>query len=204
MRGIRGGGVERMTRLEATQRALPTPPALSIPERFAALTPADLPEVLQRTVLQYLQDFPHAFEQGLAPAFLGRARTFKTAATYVLLELIRVQYRVRVDILCCPEDLLRFEFDRFQANHQQFVYHLTTVPVLAIDDFATLDPDGFVVKSILGTIISARHKALRPTIWNGNLHLAAGREADTLGQQYGVHFTRRLLDGARGYLVYLT
>lgn len=191
------------TWLDIEQTRYPVPPVLPVPTRFEGITLGDLPDNLRSVSERYLAAFRAEASRGIAPIMLGRARTWKTAATYALLQEIRQRFTLRCHVLSCPTDLMFLEFDRFNSDNLGFLRNMCAMPVLAIDDFATVKVDS-IAQQLLSTILTERHKACYPTIWNGNLVLPAGREFEAIGVQYGAHFARRLEDGGKGYTVLLS
>lgn len=170
-----------------------------IPERFATAELAALPNTtVKDVVIEYLKGFWEAAPLGIAPLFLGPARTFKTHAAAVIVRLAHLNAGVTAEFVSCPTQLVDLDLHRYSENTRKTVRRWQEVPLLVLDDFGVIERGSFK-ESVLTSVTAARFDALRPTIWTANLDLAVGREFEAIASLYSPLLARRLEDGSRGF-----
>lgn len=168
-----------------------------LPRRFEKPHPRELPQVLRAVVLDYLTRFWDTAPEGIAPLFLGRARTWKSYAAAVICGGA-VHAQVPTDFVSCPSELLNLDLDRFSAESRSLVRRWEQIPFLVLDDFAVIREHSFPGQ-ILTAIAAARFDARLPTVWTGNLGSQKGAEFSDIARLYSPMLARRLEDGSKGF-----
>lgn len=171
-----------------------------LPVRYATATLETLPPHLREVCQSYLQHFTAAASLGVAPLFLGRARSWKTAAACVLAREVWRQYSLPVTFVSMPSALLEIDWDRFSAETRKRVAAWSTCPFLILDDFGVVKPQS-VGHATLQSVLAARFDACLPTVLTGNVDVDPSKQLEEMTTQYGVMLTRRLQDASAGYLV---
>jgi DNA replication protein DnaC len=174
-------------------------PPLVLPERFANATPTELPEALRYWVRLYLTHFWERADQGIAPAFLGKARQWKTYAAAVIARWVHYN-RVDTEWVECGPEFTRLDSLFFEEEGRRQIDHLSTVPFLVLDDFTQV-PAGTRAAQLMAAVAQARFSAALPTLWTGNRALPNNDAYLALVKDYGACLTRRILDGSQGYRV---
>lgn len=173
--------------------------AIGIPAMFRDATWAGLPDgKIKDTTKRYLENFTEARAAGIAPMYLGKARTWKTSAACVIALAVADRGGLDTQFVSVPEWMADFTLDRFGRANED-LYRWRTVSFLVLDDFAQIPPDGDAAAVLVG-VVAARFNAKLPTIWTGNLAVASGQELKAL-HRYGPLFSRRVLERSEGYRV---
>jgi len=191
-----------MSWLQTAKDLVPCPRPLVLPERFKQAKLSDLPEgTLKDTAQDYLKQFLVKAEQGIAPLFIGRARTWKTYAASVIANAVRYEAGLEVGFVECPVELNALERVRFTTGTDQRIAEYQSVPFLVLDDFAEVR-QGTYGEQVLLEIVSARHARMKPTLFTGNIQLATGsNQFAPLVARFGPMFARRVADGSEGFRV---
>lgn len=174
-------------------------PPLGLPERFARASITELPPSLNHAVRHYVTDFWNLAERGVAPAFMGKARQWKT---YAAACVSRWVYHNRVDVswVECGPEFTRLDSLFFEDEGRRRIDQLCTAPFLVLDDFTQV-PAGTRTAQLLNTVAQARFSATLPTLWTGNRLLNNNDAIIALSKDYGACLTRRILDGSTGFRV---
>lgn len=170
---------------------------LVLPERFADAVPTGIAVPALATVARrYTRAFAQEAALGIAPLFVGRARTFKTYTMCCLARWVYHYQGLEVAFIDAGAHFSATADDRFDVRVQAAHHELTTVPWLVVDDFTNVAPNTAAFQFMLN-LATARFNACRPTAWTGNI--AQG----DITARYGPAFARRLQDTSAGYRAYL-
>lgn len=175
---------------------------IDLPEQFRAARLKDAPDSPARDVAyKYLKDFWRTASNGIAPLFLGSARTWKTHCAAAIARMVHEQLNIAVEFAEAPTLRHTLEALRFEDSTQKYTRRLLEVTLLVVDDFTVIKPDGYV-GSFLQTLCHNRFSRKLPTIWTGNVTLHEGAEFEELARLYGPMMARRLEDGSRGFAAF--
>ncbi len=177
----------------------PIPLVVRLPRRFAEAVLEEIPdEELLKLSSDYLFRFWELAANGIAPCFLGRARTWKTYAAAAIARVVNEKGKVDTEFVALPSAMLWMEQHRFSKEAADKVERWLTVPFLVMDDFAAVS-DGYARK-VLEAVASTRHSETLPTLWTGNIRLGEGNHKySALVDKFGPLFSRRLLDSSKGF-----
>lgn len=168
-------------------------PALFADVRWCAAQPAPITRAAQ----SYLTNFWELAAKGRAPAFLGRAGTYKSYTAALVANTVRSALLDVAFVQCGPE-FDRLERRRFDELTDSRLEQLATVPFLVLDDFTKLRPGGYAI-DMLDALVERRYANQHPTLYTGNISIS--RDDDSaLVNHFGVGFTRRFREGAKGLI----
>jgi DNA replication protein DnaC len=179
----------------------PVPPALVLPQRYAAAEYAAIPEGdLKAAVRDYATQFHTVAADGTGCLFIGRARTYKTYSAAVLARLVHERAQLDVKFVQCAVLAALIERNRFGADTGAEIRAITDTSFVVMDDFAQVPPNTYGA-SVLMEIAEARFANCRPTIWTGNVNATGADMLKSVANLYGAGFARRLFDGSEGFRV---
>jgi DNA replication protein DnaC len=190
-----------MTWFDEAVRQASAPP-LVLPRRYAEAEYATIPAgPVQTAVGRYLQHFTTAAPTGIGCLFVGRARTWKTYGTAVILR--RVHERLGLQCLFVQCALLASQTDRarFSDTTSQFIQQIRRAHLVVMDDFAQI-PEQSPGATALMEIAESRFADQVPTLWTANIPATSANLIKHISQLYGAGFARRLYDTSEGYRVY--
>ena len=184
------------------QRGLTTAPASSVlPLRFAEAELSKVPHPTCRAVAdEYLKAFWEAASQGLAPALLGRTRTWKSYTAAAILRRVVDTAQIPSAFVECLSDVALL--DRFHEKDQLTIRKWQRVGFLVLDDVLSLKADTYGM-DVVKAVVSSRFSAMRPTLITGNIDAESGEVFAKISANYGALLARRIQDGSRGYTALL-
>jgi DNA replication protein DnaC len=172
-----------------------------LPGRYADKRLTDLlPGDLKQCATEYVDAFLERAGAGVAPLFLGRARTGKTTAAAAILRSVTQVYHVGALFCSVPSDFPRLEMTKYRPETEAEIRRLQEIPFLVLDDIGVVDP-GTYGHQLLSRLVVDRFDALRPTLMTGNLTLPIGGEWERIAGLYGPLLARRLQECATGFTV---
>jgi DNA replication protein DnaC len=172
---------------------------LELPVRFRSARIHDVPvPALRQAATDYVLKFWDVARDGIAPCFVGKAKSFKTHTACCVAMWVEQIVKVETAFADIGNFLNRFDGDRFNDVHRTYYDWLCRVPFLVADDFANTRPKSWA-SDMLTDLASRRFNATLPTLWTANLVHEGDRVK--IADLYGAAFSRRVHDGARGYTV---
>jgi DNA replication protein DnaC len=173
----------------------------NVPPRFADAHPAGLPiPELRAVVVAYLADFDRQAALGVAPAFFGKARTFKTYAACVIGRWVAADPdggRLEAHFIDAGSRLHELERARYDAGTRDYLAWVKRVPFLILDDITNVRDRSWAA-DLMVEIATERFNDLRPTLYTGNSTFSAD-DLKRLADLYGTCLARRIFDGAQGF-----
>lgn len=168
-----------------------------VPELFAEVSWCEeQPSIIAQVARQYLTRFWELAPAGKAPAFIGRAGTYKSFTAAIIANRVRSQGLLDVAWVQCGPEFERLERRRFEDWTDKRLAHLASVPFLVLDDFTKVRP-GSIALDMLDGLVERRYANRHPTLYTGNIALS--REDDSaVVNHFGVGFARRFREGAKG------
>lgn len=172
---------------------------LELPLRYRDVTINQLHAgPLRSVVVDYLRSVKSFVRDGLAPVFIGRARTGKTTAAALVARELDACHQLSVAWVNAPTWAGQFDRRRFEETTELQVRQWAAVDFLVMDDFSEVQP-GSVMGGVIRQLLAARFDAQRPTLWTGNILLGPGDPAQELyaevSKRWSASFARRLQDG---------
>lgn len=168
------------------------------PLRFKDAQPDGIPDDLLRgMVRRYLREFWTHAPQGVAPCFVGKARSYKSYAAAVIGRWVANAADVETWWIDCGDDLMVLERQRYEDATQEYIAWLKQVPFLIMDDFTNVREKTWAA-DLMVEIATARFNSLRPTLYTGNV-LFTKDDLQRLAGLYGACLARRIFDGADGF-----
>jgi hypothetical protein len=152
--------------------------------------------IVRRTAMNYLTGFWELADDGKAPAFLGRAGTYKSLAAAVIARFVRDTALLDTAFVQCGPEFLELERRRFEVSTHQRIVWLTLCPFVVFDDFTKLKPGSFGLDS-LDAIVEKRYGYGFPTLYTGNV-VVQKDDWSEVTNHFGAGFARRLQEGAAG------
>jgi hypothetical protein len=171
---------------------------LELPERFRSASLAGIEQAdVAGVVAAYAKVFSKVAVQGIAPLFLGRARTWKSYGSAALVRHLWQRERIDVGWCCCASELPRLDRLRTDRDTTKRIEWLCRVPFLVMDDFNLVRPDSWAAL-ILQEIGVRRFDGLRPTLYTGNAVISKD-DNSAIEKAYGPALARRIVDGSEGF-----
>jgi DNA replication protein DnaC len=170
-----------------------------VPERYrqVAFIPA-MPANVARAVSDYCIGFWDLAAKGIAPAFLGRAGSYKTYSASLIANHVRNKGLLNTAFVQCGPELQQLERRRFDAESDQRIEHLCAVPFVVLDDFTKARPGSWAV-DMLDAIVERRYSTGLPTCFTGNCLITATDNSELLNH-FGVGFARRFREMTTGFV----
>lgn len=187
---------ERRTRWDVSQRA-----PLTLPGRFANATPQLVPvQALRDVIRNYCVDFDRLAGEGQAPAFFGRAETWKTYSAACVARWVHARARLEVEFVDAGVTFLELENQRFSDRSTARIHRLSTVAFLVLDDLTTpMLRQNSVAEAFLNSVVCTRFAEKLPTLFTGNFKIDT--QATKFVERFGPALDRRIRTGSRGLLV---
>ena len=171
-----------------------------LPPRFAEATFAQLPQIVVRDVVKdYLTQFWSVAPKGIAPVFLGPARSWKTFGAVVIARTVHANAGLGVEFVNCPRQLMKLDLHRYTELTRRTIRRWESVPFLVLDDFGVIEKGSFKA-DVLTALAANRFDMCRPTLWTANIDLVEGQEFDTIAMLYSPLLSRRLQDCSTGFV----
>lgn len=177
-------------------------PPNTIPVRFRRRFLSEIRnDAVVAVVRRYLGSLDDYASRGLAPAFLGKAGTYKTFGAAFIADRLYHEAHVPVMFVACSSRLPELERERYDARTNRYLQSLKTVPFLVMDDFTQVRLGSWTADMLL-ELADHRYGAGLPTLWTGNAVITA-TDQSALVNGYGASFARRVLEGSAGLRVSL-
>lgn len=156
-------------------------------------------ERFTRVAKHYLSKFWELAEAGKAPAFFGRAGSYKTYTASAIALTIRQSALIDVAFVQCAVELQELERRRFDPNTNQRIDWLGTAPFVVLDDITKARANSFAM-DMLDAILERRYADGLPTLFTGNAVIRKDDDS-AIVDQFGVGFARRLGEMSQGLTV---
>lgn len=171
-----------------------------VPALFNGVGVAEIPTKSIRAVAtDYLTRFWELVADGKAPAFLGRAGTYKSYAAAAIAHTVRSGGLIDTAFVQCGPEFNELERRRFELSSHQRITWLTECPFVVFDDFTKLKPGSFGADT-LDAIVEKRYGAGLPSLYTGNV-VVRPDDFSQITNHFGAGFSRRFQEGAAGLTV---
>lgn len=176
---------------------------LQLPRRFAEATLATIEEpTIAETASRYCQQFWDVAPNGIAPVFLGKARTWKTYAACAVLRVVQSRGQLQGHFLQCAVDFPQADLKRYAPETEARIREWHRVPFLVVDDFACIPSNSWAATQLVA-LAEARFAACLPTLYTANV-LIGRDDVKQVSANYGTVFARRLYDASAGFRVVIS